>query len=185
MFEEQAELIIIEMQENMQKTVDNLKKELAAVRTGRANPALLDSIFIDYYGVKTPLKQISSISIVEGTQLLIKPFDKSVLKQIEYAINSSDLGLTPQSDNLGIRLNLPALTGQRRIEISKKVEKICEDAKIAIRNIRRNTNDEIKKCEFPEDFKKHKLDEVQNETDKYIKILDQISNEKINEVQNL
>lgn len=182
---EQANLLLLEVEDNMQKTIENLERELASVRTGRANPSLLDRISIDYYGTPTPLKQIASIGVSEGTQLLIKPFDKSTIKQIEQAIHQSDLGLTPQSDSSGIRLVLPALTGERRKEISKDVEKVGEDSKIAIRNVRRDGNDGVKKLELPEDAEKSNLDNVQKLTDKFIKLIDQLVNDKIKEIQTI
>ncbi|VEU80256.1 ribosome recycling factor [Haploplasma axanthum] len=185
MLDEQVDLVLLTTEENMQKSVESLERELASVRTGRANPALLDSISIDYYGALTPLKQIASIGVVEGTQLLIKPFDKSTIKQIEHAINASDIGIAPQSDATGIRLVLPSLTGERRKEISKKVEKIGEDMKVAIRNIRRTANDEIKKLDMPEDAEKSALDEVQKLTDKYVKVLEEVTAAKIKEVQTI
>lgn len=180
---EQINLVLLEVEESMQKSIQSLEKELANVRTGRANPALLDRISIDYYGVDTPLKQIAAISVVEGTQLLIKPFDKSTIKTIEHAINASDLGINPQSDSSGIRLILPSLTGERRKELSKDVEKIGEEAKIAIRNIRRIGNDELKKLELPEDLEKTNLDNIQKLTDKYIKVIDEVVSEKVKEIQ--
>lgn len=180
---EQANMLLLEIEENMQKSIESLERELASVRTGRANPSILDRISIDYYGTPTPLKQIASIGVAEGTQLLIKPFDKSTIKQIEQAIHASDLGLTPQSDSSGIRLVLPALTGERRKEISKDVEKIGEEMKVAIRNIRRDGNDGIKKLELPEDSEKGSLDSVQKLTDKYTKTIDELVNSKIKEIQ--
>ena len=180
---EQINLVLLEVEESMQKSIQSLEKELANVRTGRANPALLDRISIDYYGVDTPLKQIAAISVVEGTQLLIKPFDKSTIKTIEHAINASDLGINPQSDSSGIRLILPSLTGERRKELSKDVEKIGEEAKIAIRNVRRDGNDGVKKLELPEDLEKTNLDNIQKLTDKYIKVIDEVVSEKVKEIQ--
>lgn len=180
---EQANMLLLEVEDNMQKSIESLEREFASVRSGRANPALLDRISIDYYGTLTPLKQIASISVQEGTQLLIKPFDKSSLKQIEQAIHASDLGLTPQSDSTGIRLILPSLTGERRKEISKEVEKIGEEMKIAIRNIRRDGNDNTKKLGLPEDMEKANLDSVQKLTDKFIKKIDELTAAKVKEIQ--
>lgn len=179
---EQANLVLLEIEESMQKTIESLERELANVRTGRANPALLDRIAIDYYGTLTPLKQIASIGVVEGTQLLIKPFDKSTVKQIEQAINASDLGINPQSDATGIRIVLPSLTGERRKQLSKDVEKIGEELKVAIRNLRREGNDQVKKLELPEDLEKNSLDGVQKLTDSYIKKVDEVVSVKIKEI---
>ncbi|MBE0700298.1 MAG: ribosome recycling factor [Acholeplasmataceae bacterium] len=170
---EQADLILMDVEERMEKTVEVLKKEFATVRTGRANPALLDRILVPYYGVDTPLKQVSSVAVVEGNQLFIKPFDKSLLKPIEQAIYASDLGLNPQNDGIGIRLILPQPTEQRRKELIKDVEKIGEHAKVGIRNVRRDGNDHLKKLGLPEDDEKGYLADVQELTDKWIKKIDE------------
>ncbi|PKK93974.1 MAG: ribosome recycling factor [Tenericutes bacterium HGW-Tenericutes-6] len=170
---EQADLILMEVEDHMGKTVEVLRREFAGVRTGRANPALLDKIHLPYYGVETPLKQISSISAVEGNQLYIKPFDKSILKQVETAIYASDLGLNPQNDGVGIRLILPQLTEQRRRELIKDVEKMGEHAKVGVRNVRRDGNDHIKKLGLTEDDEKGYLEDVQDLTDQFIKKIDE------------
>ncbi|MBN2300198.1 MAG: ribosome recycling factor [Acholeplasmataceae bacterium] len=170
---EQADLILMEIEDHMSKTVEILKKEFAAVRTGRANPALLDKISISYYGVDTPLKQISSIAVVEGNQLFIKPFDKSTLKAIEHAIHASDLGLNPINDGVGIRLILPSLNEQRRKELVKEVEKMGEHARVSVRNVRRDGNDHIKRLALSEDDEKGYHEDVQELTDKFIKKVDE------------
>jgi len=170
---EHADLILVDVEERMEKAVESLRKEFATIRTGRANPALLDRIMIEYYGVPTPLKQISAISVVEGNQLYIKPFDKSSLKAIEQAIYASDLGLNPQNDGVGIRLILPHLTEETRRNLVKDVERIGEGSKVAVRNIRRDGNDQLKKAELTEDDEKGYLDDVQTLTDKYIKLIDE------------
>ena len=139
------DMLLLEAEERMEKTVDSYQKELNTVRTGRANPNLLDAICIDYYGVMTPIKQIGSITVPEGNQLYIKPYDKSSLKAIEVAINTSELGLNPQSDGTGIRLIIPKMTEERRRELIKLVGKMQEAAKVAVRNIRRDLNDALKK----------------------------------------
>jgi ribosome recycling factor len=185
MFEEQINLELLTIEENMEKVIHNLERELANVRTGRANPALLDRISIDYYGVLTPLKQIAGVSVAEGTQLIIKPFDKSTLKAIEHAINASDLGIAPQNDGVVIRLILPALTGERRKQISKDVEKLGESTKVFIRNVRRDGNDQVKKLELSEDLEKNTLEEVQKLTDSFVKKIDQITEAKIKEVMTI
>jgi ribosome recycling factor len=170
---EQADLILMELEDHMQKSVDVLVKEFALVRTSRANPALLDRIQIDYYGAQSPLKQISSIAAVEGNQLYIKPYDKSTLKAIEHAIHASDLGLNPINDGVGIRLILPQLTEQRRKELVKEVEKLGEHARVAIRNVRRDGNDHMKKLGLAEDDEKGYIQDVQELTDKYVKKVDE------------
>jgi ribosome recycling factor len=170
---EQADLILMEIEDHMTKTVEILRRDFNGVRTGRANPALLDKIQISYYGVDTPIKQIGSISVVEGNQLFIKPFDKSVLKAIEQAIYASDLGLNPQNDGIGIRLILPQLTETRRKELVKEVEKMGEHSKVGIRNVRRDGNDHIKKLSLPEDDEKGYLNDIQELTDTFVKKVDE------------
>lgn len=165
---EQIDLLMLDIEEKMENAVKATTHEFATIRTGRANPALLDGITVEYYGVDTPLEQIASITIPEGNQLYIKPFDKSVLKKVEYAIGTSQLGLTPQNDGSGIRLILPKLTEERRKDLSKEVEKIAEKGKVNIRNIRREANDEIKKLELREDTEFAYLEDVQKLTDKYV-----------------
>ena len=179
---EQADLLLMETEERMQKAVDALVREYALVRTGRANPALLDRINIEYYGVLTPLKQIAAIAAVEGNQLFIKPFDKSTLKTIEQAIYASDLGLNPQNDGTGIRLILPQLTEERRKALIKDVDKLAENGKVALRNIRRDGNDSAKKLGLTEDDEKGYLQDIQDLTDKYIKKVDEETKIKSTEI---
>lgn len=170
---DQADLVLLEVEDHMSKTVSVLVKEFATVRTGRANPSLLDRISIDYYSVDTPLKQISSVSVVEGNQLFIKPFDKSTLKKIEQAIHASDLGLNPINDGVGIRLILPSLTEQRRRELVKNIEKMGEHSKVGLRNVRRDGNDQIKKLGLSEDDEKGYLEDVQEVTNLFVKKIDE------------
>jgi len=171
---EQADLILFEIEEHMEKSVEVLRKEFASIRTGRANPALLDKLHIDYYGVSTPVKQISSIAAVEGNQLFIKPYDKSSLKAIEHAIYASDLGLNPQNDGIGIRLVLPALNEQRRRELVKEIERMGEQAKVNVRNIRRDGNEQLKKLSLTEDDEKGYLEDVQELTNTFIKKVEEV-----------
>lgn len=175
---EQADMILMDTEERMDKAIDALRRDFAGIRTGRANPTLLDRIVLSYYGVETPLKQISSISVVEGNQLFIKPFDKSLLKPIEQAIYASNLGLNPINDGVGIRLILPQPTEERRRELIKEVEKHGEGAKVAIRNIRRDSNDHMKKVGLSEDDEKGYLQDVQDLTDTFIKKVDVTISEK-------
>lgn len=179
---EQADQILLDIEEKMEKTVHVLEHELTHIRTGRPNPALLDDVKVSYYGVETPLSQTSSISIVEGTQLYIKPYDKSLLKDIEHAINASDLGLTPINDGTGIRLMIPQPTEERRRALVKEVEKHGEHAKVAVRNIRRDGNDHIKKLGLTEDDEKGYHEDVQTLTDEHIKKLDQVIQAKSDEL---
>lgn len=179
---EQADLILMDLEEHMEKSLHVLVKDFAQVRTGRANPALLDHINIDYYGAESPVRQISSVSVVEGNQLYIKPYDKSALKQIETAIYASDLGLNPVNDGMGIRLILPQPTEERRRELVKEVEKLAEHAKVSVRNIRRDGNDHIKKLSLPEDDEKGYLADVQELTDTYVKKVEEELKIKSNEL---
>lgn len=175
---EELEMVLLEGEEKMDKAIAAYERELSTVRTGRASASLLDSIMVDYYGVPTPVKQISSISIPEANQLYIKPYDKSSIKTIEAAIFASPLGLTPQSDGTGIRLILPKMTEERRRELVKQVGKMEEQAKVAIRNVRRDVNDDIKKLALPEDDEKGYLEDVQKLTDDKIAKIAKITEEK-------
>lgn len=172
------DMLLMEALEKMDRTIESYQRELNTVRTGRANPNLLDSIRIDYYGVLTPIKQISSISVPEASQLYIKPFDRSCLKAIEVAIATSELGLNPQGDGVGIRLIIPKMTEDRRRELVKQVGKMQEAAKVAIRNIRRDLNEAIKKLDLPEDEEKGWLEDSQKYTDEYISKIEKLTAEK-------
>ena len=175
---EELEMTLLEGEERMDKTIESYERELSTVRTGRANASLLDTIMIDYYGVQTPIKQISSITVPEANQLYIKPYDKSSVKAIETAIFASNLGLTPQNDGAGIRLILPKMTEERRKELIKVVGKMEENAKVALRNIRRDLNDEIKKASLPEDQEKEELDNVQKLIDEKTKQIEERTEKK-------
>ena len=172
--------------DKMEKAINALKKEFAAIRTGRANPLILDKVVVDYYGVPTPLRQMSQVSVQEGQTLVITPYDKTIIKEIEKAMIKAEVGITPNSDGIVIRLTFPPLTEDRRKEISKDVKKIGEEAKVAIRNIRRDMTDELKKIEkaenLPEDAVKDNQDKIQKITDKYVKIVDEHAAEKEKEV---
>lgn len=170
---EQADLILMECEDHMTKTIEVMKKEFAAIRTGRANPAILDRIHIEYYGAETPIKQVAAISVPEANQLYVKPFDRSVLKAIEHAIQASDIGINPQNDGVGLRMILPALTEQRRRDLVKEVEKLGEAAKVGIRNVRRDGNEHIKRLVLPEDDEKGYLADVQELTDNFVKKVDE------------
>lgn len=173
-------------EEKMEKAVMQLKREFGAIRSGRANPMILDKVTVDYYGVPTPLRQMSQVSVQEGTTLVITPYDKSILKEIEKAIIKADIGITPNSDGICIRLNFPPLTEERRKEIVKEVKKSGEDAKVAVRNIRRDMTDDLKKIEknenLPEDLVKDNQDKIQKLTDKFTGIIDSAVSEKETEV---
>jgi ribosome recycling factor len=180
--DELADLLIGETTERMEKSLLALISEFNAVRTGRANIGILDNLNVNYYGVATPIKQISSISIQEGTILYLKPYDKGILRAIEAAINASNIGLPPQNDGTGIRLIFPPITEERRRQLVKEVEGISENGKIAIRNIRRSANDEIKKMELTEDSEKGYLADIQKLTDDYIKKITEQAEHKATEL---
>ncbi len=173
-------------EEKMEKAIAQMKREFSAVRTGRANPAILDRVVVDYYGAPTPIRQMAQVSVSEGTTLVITPFDKSILKDVEKAVIKAELGVAPNNDGVCIRLNFPPLTEERRRETAKEVKKFGEDAKIAIRNVRRDMVDSLKKIEkeenLPEDAVKDNQDKIQKLTDKYVGIIDAQVVEKEKEV---
>ena len=175
--------IIDTIKGRMDKAIEYLQSELATVRTGMANPTMLNKVMVNYYGSPTPLNQIAGISVVEGRTLVIKPYDPSSLKDIERACHAADLGIAPQSDGQVIRMTIPALTGETRKEMTKKVGKMAEEAKVQIRNIRRDANTSIKKDEtMDEDVQKDAEKVVQKLTDGYIKQIDELAARKSEEV---
>lgn len=173
-------------EEKMEKALGQMKREFSTVRTGRANPAILDRVIVDYYGAPTPIRQMAQVSVSEGTTLVITPFDKSILKDVEKAVIKAELGVAPNNDGVCIRLNFPPLTEERRRETAKEVKKFGEDAKIAVRNVRRDMVDSLKKIEkeenLPEDAVKDNQDKIQKLTDKYVGIIDAQVVEKEKEV---
>lgn len=175
--------VIDNAQEKMDKVIENFKHNLSQIRTGRANPNMLDKISVEYYGTPTPLNQLAAISVPEGRQLLIKPYDKGILDAVERAINEADLGINPQNDGENIRLNIPPLTEESRKELAKDIFKYAEDAKVATRNARREANDAIKKDgNLTEDDVKGYQADIQELTDSNVKLIDQIAKEKEVEV---
>lgn len=174
------------LDDKTKKSISILKENLNTVRAGRANPALLDKVEVDYYGVPTPLKNIANISVPDPKSLMIAPFDPKVLHEIEKAISVADIGINPSNDGKVLRLQIPSLTEERRIELSKLIKKFGEDAKVAIRNERREANDHLKKQEksgdLTEDDLKEELEEVQTKTDRSIKEIDEIVAEKEKEI---
>lgn len=178
--------VIKDADERMHKGVDALRKEYATIRAGRANPSVLDKVMVDYYGAPTPVNQLANISAPEARMLVIQPWDKSVLPAIEKAILKSDLGLNPSSDGNVIRLVIPQLTAERRTELVKTVKKKAEDARVAVRNVRRDVNDQLKKLEkdheASEDEVKRAQDEVQKMTDKMIKEIERVMETKESEI---
>ena len=171
--------------EKMKKTMANLDSELGTIRAGRANPKVLDRITVDYYGTMTPLQQVANITVPEARIIQIQPWESSLLKEITKAIQSSDLGINPTNDGKVIRLIFPELTEERRKQLVKEAEKKGEDAKVAIRNIRRDGNDSFKKLkkeDVSEDEIKDLQDELQKQTDKFIKNVDSAVSEKSKEI---
>ena len=170
----------------MEKTLDALDREYSAIRAGRANPKVLNNIVVDYYGTPTPLNQMAAISVPEPRLLTIQPWDASTLKEIEKAINTSDIGINPQNDGKVIRLAFPQLTEEHRKALVKDVSKKAEEAKIAIRNIRRDAMDDIKKLKkdnaITEDDQKDGEKELQKITDSYIKQIEEMSEKKEKEI---
>lgn len=181
-----ADAIFNEAKEKMHKAAENLQRNLGQIRAGRANASLLDRVQVTYYGVPTPLNQMASITIPEARVLMITPFDKSMVQEVEKALLASDLGITPTSDGNVIRLVIPQLTEERRKELAKEVKKEAEQAKVAIRNIRRDAIDEYKKqqknSEITEDDLRSAEKDIQDLTDKSIKELDKIASDKEKEL---
>ncbi len=181
--------LIDEIQNLMIKSVEKTQQDLNTIRTGRANASLLDKIMVDYYGAETPLKSLANISTPDATTLMIQPFDKGSLSQLEKAISLSDIGLTPSNDGQIIRLNIPPLTTQRRQEFVKMASKYAEEGKVAIRNIRRDAIEKVRKQEkasdISEDESRDLQDEIQKVTDKYTAKIDDIFKVKEKELTNI
>ncbi|MFH5881544.1 ribosome recycling factor [Liberiplasma polymorphum] len=181
--------ILLDAEERMIGAINALQREFSKVRTGRANPKLLNTVRVNYYGTETPINQLGGISVPEPTQLLIKPYDRSVVKEVEKAILAANLGITPQNEGDQIRIVLPQLNEERRKQLVKEVKKLTEDAKVAIRNIRRDANDHIKKLEksgdVSEDDSKGYQEDVQTLTDQYIESADKALVEKENDLMHI
>ena len=178
--------ILKKTRSGMEKAIDALKKEFAKVRTGRASTALLDEVRIDYYGTPTPLNQVGSLTVPEPRMIMIQPWEKNLIPEIEKAILKSDLGLNPSSDGQLIRIAIPPLTEERRKEMVKLVKRMGEDARVAIRNVRRDSNDALKKMEkekeISEDELKRGEKDIQDLTDQYVKKVDELISSKETEV---
>lgn len=181
--------IINDTKSKMQKSIDSLSRELANISAGRANSNLLNGVNVDYYGAPTPVQQLASISVPEARLLVIAPYDKSSVTNIEKAINAANLGVNPSSDGEVIRISIPALTGERRKDLVKDVKKIGENAKVAIRNVRRDSNDDLKKQQkdgdITEDDLKGQTDDVQKLTDDSIKKIDSLLEEKEKDIMSV
>ncbi|MCY0887236.1 MAG: ribosome recycling factor [Alicyclobacillaceae bacterium] len=171
-----TESIVKDAETRMEKAVSAMKRELASVRAGRATPAMLDKVMVSYYGSPMPVNQVASVTSPEPRLLIISPWEKTMLAEIEKAIQKSDLGLNPSNDGSVIRIAVPALTEQRRQELAKQVKKIAEEGRVAVRNVRRDANDELKKSEksgeVSEDEIRRLMDQVQQRTDKAIAEID-------------
>ena len=178
--------IVSSNEERINKSIEAMKREFASLRAGRATPSLLDKVMVDYYGTPTPVNQVAKVTVPEARMIVIQPWEKSVLHDIEKAIMKSDLGLSPNSDGTAIRLAIPQLTQERRQELVKTLNKKAEEAKVAIRNIRRDANDAIKKLEkakeITEDESKKAQESFQKTVDKYIKFVDELRGIKEKEI---
>lgn len=183
------ETVFAKTKEKMEKCLNALERDYASIRAGRANPAVLDKVMVDYYGVPTPINQMAAVSVPEARLLLVQPWDASTLKEIEKAINTSDIGINPQNDGKCIRLSFPQLTEEHRKTIQKDISKRGEEAKVAIRNVRRDAMDDIKKLkkdnEITEDDQKTGEKKLQDITDDYIKQAEAITKKKEEEVLSL
>ncbi|MDF2948040.1 MAG: ribosome recycling factor [Sedimentibacter sp.] len=178
--------LVTKSEETMKKSINFLKEDLATIRAGKANPKLLDKIQVSYYGSMTPLNQVANISVPEPRSIIIQPWDASLIKEIEKAIMTSELGINPSNDGKMIRLVIPPLTEERRRDLIKQIKKEVENAKIAVRNIRRDTNEDLKKLEKTSELTKDDLkkaeEDMQKLTDKYIKLTDDIYKDKEKEI---
>lgn len=181
--------ILQDTKSKMKKSIDNLSRELANISAGRANSNLLNGVTVDYYGAPTPVQQLASINVPEARLLVISPYDKSSVADIEKAINAANLGVNPSSDGEVIRISVPALTEERRKELVKDVKKIGENAKVAIRNVRRDSNDELKKQQkdgdITEDDLRSQTEDVQKLTDNSIKQVDELLDEKEKDIMSV
>ena len=166
----------------MDKVISNMESRFTTVRAGRANPNILNGVMVEYYGAPTPLNAVSTISVPEARQLMIKPFDKSLLKEIEKAIYAAELGITPNNNGEVVFLTIPELTEETRKNYVKQVKEMAEEAKIALRNVRQDANNAIKKSEVSEDEEKRNMDQVQKLSDKYNQIVDEKYKEKESEL---
>ncbi len=180
------ETVFAKTKEKMEKCLTALERDYAAVRAGRANPAVLDKVMVDYYGVPTPINQMAAVSVPEARLLVIQPWDASTLREIEKAINTADIGINPQNDGKVIRLTFPQLTEEHRKSLQKDISKRGEEAKVAIRNVRRDSMDDIKKLkkdnEITEDEQKDAEKKLQDITDDYVKQVESITKKKEEEV---
>ena len=173
-----------QFEDKMQKSLDSMTNDFMSIRAGRANPHVLDKVKVDYYGVATPVAQVGNVSVPEARTIMIQPWEPNLLKEIEKAILVSDIGITPTNDGKAIRLNFPDLTEERRKELAKDVKKRGEEAKVAVRNIRRDMNELVKKDKtLSKDMSQDMMNDIQKETDKHIKLIDEILAAKEKEIK--
>ena len=177
--------ILMNAELEMQEAIENLKRRLTNIRAGRANPAMLDGVMVEYYGAPTPLKQLATISIPEARQLCVKPFDKSSIQAIEKAIYEANLGIAPNNNGETVILNIPALTEETRKQYVKQAKEYSEDCRINLRNIRQDSNNDIKKLEISEDDIKAGQEDVQELINKYNKAVDEVFKEKESELMSI
>ena len=181
--------VIAQCEEKMLKTIESLKKDFSNIRTGKANPAILNSVMVSYYGVPTPVSQVGSVSVPDPQSIVVKPWDKSILKDIEKAIQQANLGLNPSNDGEVVRIPIPPLNEQTRKDLAKQAKKVAEDNKVAVRNVRRDGMEQLKKLEkdglITEDELKRYNDQVQKLTDKYIANIDTLSKEKEQDIMSI
>jgi len=183
---ENVSMIFMELEEGFEKAIKHFESELSSIRAGRANPHILDKILVDYYDTPTPIPHMANVSVPEARLIVIQPWDMSVLKEIERAILASDIGITPNNDGKVIRLNFPELNEERRKEIAKDIRKMSEEAKVAVRAVRRDGIDEFKKMqkesEITEDELKQAEEQIQKLTDKYVEQIDKMTESKEKEI---
>ncbi|AVR45223.1 ribosome recycling factor [Christiangramia fulva] len=179
---EEVEFILEEAKEGMEKAISHLKKQLANIRAGKANPSMLGSVMVEYYGAQTPLNQVANVNTPDARTLSIQPYEKSLIPEIEKGIMQANLGFNPMNNGESVIINVPPLTEERRKQLTKQAKSEAEDAKVGVRNDRKQANQELKKLEISEDAKKDAETEVQELTDKYIERIDNILAQKEKEI---
>jgi len=179
---EEVEFIIDAAKEHMDGAVDHLKKELANIRAGKASPAMLRSVMVDYYGSQTPLSQVANVNTPDARTITVQPWEKSMLQEIERGIQIANIGFNPMNNGESIIISVPALTEERRIDLAKQAKAEAEDDKVSVRNARKEANNDIKKLDISEDMKSNTEDTIQELTDKYIKIIDDLYHVKEKEI---
>ncbi|MDE2730755.1 MAG: ribosome recycling factor [Bacteroidota bacterium] len=186
MLDELLEIILLDAEEHMEKSLAHLRKELSAIRAGRATPAMLQTVRVEYYGSRSPLNQVATISAPQPDLLVVAPWDKSAMGAIEKAIQSANLGLNPSNDGLLIRVPVPPLSGDRRQSLCRRARRLAEEAKVAVRNIRRHAKDQVKSTQedenLSEDMRYHAEEELQKRTDRYVEQIDATSRRKEAEI---